>query len=209
MDRFLLLDNRDSFTHNLRAWVLKAGYQCRVVDHHQGPEAWEAWSWDAAILGPGPGTPPKAGRLMSFVDRYAEEKPLLGICLGHQALGLKAGAQLVHASAPVHGKRSFLRWDRSMCDLFQHNYKSKVTQFEGGQVMRYHSLVLDRVPETYQLLATASDDGTIQVMRHRSRPLWGYQFHPESIATDSSQAWLQLFVENALHPKPLSLKSFS
>ena len=86
MDRFLLLDNRDSFTYNLRAWVLKAGYQCRVVDHHQGPEAWEAWSWDAAILGPGPGTPAKAGRLMSFVDRYAEEKPLLGICLGHQAL---------------------------------------------------------------------------------------------------------------------------
>ena len=75
--------------------------------------------------------------------------------------------------------------------------------------MRYHSLVLDRVPETYQLLATALDDGTIQAMRHLNKPLWGYQFHPESITTDSSQAWLQLFVENALHPKPHSLKSFS
>jgi Anthranilate/para-aminobenzoate synthases component II len=93
--------------------------------------------------------------------------------------------------------------------LFQHNYNSKFSQFEGCQVMRYHSLVLDRVPETYQLLASASDDGTVQAMRHRSKPLWGYQFHPESITTDSSQAWLQLFVENALHPKHLSLNSLS
>jgi len=209
MNRFLLLDNRDSFTYNLRAWVLRAGYQCRVVDHHHGPEAWDAWSWDAAILGPGPGTPPKAGQLMSFVDRYAEEKPLLGICLGHQALGLKAGAQLVHASEPVHGKRSLLRWEKSVYNLLQHNYQSKYPSLEGCQVMRYHSLVLDQVPDTYQLLATASDDGTIQAIRHRSRPLWGYQFHPESITTDSSQAWLQLFVENALNPQPFPLPSVS
>lgn len=208
MVRFLLLDNHDSFTYNLKAWVMKAGYQCRVVDHHQGPEAWESTSWDAAILGPGPGTPPHAGGLMSFVDRYADHLPLLGICLGHQALGLKAGSQLVHAASPVHGKRSTLRLEPTMRDMLQHQYNSIAIDAEACHVMRYHSLVLDKVPESYLLLASASDDGTVQAMRHKSRPLWGYQFHPESITTDLSQAWLQLFVTHALRPSlhsPLSI----
>ncbi|MFM9060148.1 MAG: anthranilate synthase component II [Bacteroidota bacterium] len=202
MYRFLLLDNRDSFTYNLQAWVLHGGHECRVVDHHQGRDAWEEWSWDAAILGPGPGTPPKAGNLMGFIDRYADARPMLGICLGHQALGMYYGANLVHAKVPVHGKRSRLRCEKELLALLPTIDSSE--QVQERQVMRYHSLVLDRVPQDFELLACAEDDRSLQAMRHKTRPLWGYQFHPESVTTDISQEWLRIFVQEALQNRPQS-----
>lgn len=196
MYRFLLLDNRDSFTYNLQAWVLHGGYDCRVLDHHQGRKDWEKWSWDAAILGPGPGIPQNAGNLMDFIACYADSRPMLGICLGHQALGIYHGAKLVHAKAPVHGKQSILQCEEYLLNLLQQNKTSN--KFHERRVMRYHSLVLDNPPLDFEWMALAQDDGSLQAMRHKTRPLWGYQFHPESITTNYSSEWLRIFVEETL-----------
>jgi len=194
MPRFLLLDNRDSFTYNLWAWVKKEGYPCRVVTCDEAPEAWETEPWDAAIVGPGPGTPYEAGSLMPFIARYALAKPLLGICLGHQALGLHAGATLIRAPAPMHGKVSTLLPAPFLQHKIQEMAHGASVQGLSLKVMRYHSLVLSQLPADYLLLANAEEDGTLQAMCHQSLPLWGYQFHPESIMTEAPELYLRLFV---------------
>lgn len=195
MAKFLLIDNRDSFTYNLLAWVLREGHQCRVLSCDDPMASVDDEPWDAAILGPGPGTPQDAGWLMAFIARFVDAKPLLGICLGHQALGIHFGSSLVRASRPMHGKTTTLQATSRMTEIQIQAGWPDGDSIHGLEVMRYHSLVLDRVPEDFDLLATASDDGSVQAMRHRLKPLWGYQFHPESILSQRPDLLLRVFVQ--------------
>lgn len=198
MAKFLLIDNRDSFTYNLLAWVLREGHECRVVtcDHSFASVYEEAW--DAAILGPGPGTPAEAGWLMEFTARFVDTKPILGICLGHQALGIHYGASLVQALRPMHGKTSLLQVTPRMEQIREQAGWPLSDSLQGQKVMRYHSLVLDQVPSDFELLAVASDDRSIQAMIHRHKPIWGYQFHPESVLSQRPDLLLKVFLQSLI-----------
>jgi anthranilate synthase component 2 len=198
MVKFLLIDNRDSFTYNLLAWVLREGHECRILSCDDPMSAVDEVDWDAAILGPGPGIPEEAGWLMAFIAKFVDTKPMLGICLGHQALGIYFGATLVRASKPMHGKTAILQATPRMTQIqFQAGWPAG-DSLQGLEVMRYHSLVLDRVPEDFDLLATASDDGSVQAMRHRHKPLWGFQFHPESVLSQRPDLLLRVFVQSLI-----------
>ncbi|WBM76247.1 anthranilate synthase component II [Saprospira grandis] len=172
--RLLLIDNYDSFTFNLYDYFLRL--DCKVVvirnDAADLLSQLAQGGWDGLLLSPGPERPEKAGQLMAALDlAYELDLPTLGICLGHQAIGLKWGAVLHRATQPMHGKTS----------LIQHQAKDL---FEGlaqpMQVMRYHSLILDDLPS--RLEATAfGPQGEIMALRDKLAPVWGVQFHPESI----------------------------
>jgi anthranilate synthase/aminodeoxychorismate synthase-like glutamine amidotransferase len=196
MAKFLLIDNRDSFTYNLMAWVMQEGHQCRVLTCDDSINLVQGEEWDAAILGPGPGTPNQAGWLMEFIARYVDSKPMLGICLGHQALGLHFGSTLVRAEKPMHGKTSILVANPKIANNCLPSGCPVVDALDGLEVMRYHSLVLDAVPSEFELLARAQDDESVQAMRHCNRPLWGYQFHPESILSQKPDLLLSIFLQS-------------
>lgn len=198
MARFLLIDNRDSFTYNLLAWVLREGHECRVVSSDGPMASVDEEAWDAAILGPGPGTPQEAGWLMAFISRFVDSKPLLGICLGHQALGIFFGSSLIRAQRPMHGKTTILQATPRMIQIQVQAGWPAGDSLQGLEVMRYHSLVLDWVPEDFELLATASDDGSVQAMSHRNKPLWGYQFHPESVLSQRPDLLLRAFTQSLI-----------
>lgn len=196
MAKFLLIDNRDSFTYNLMAWVMKEGHHCRVLTCDDSMKSVQDEEWDAAILGPGPGTPEEAGWLMDFIAQYADTKPMLGVCLGHQALGIHFGSSLVRARRPMHGKTSILVANPMLENQGVRSGLPTVDSLDGLEVMRYHSLVLDTVPREFELLARAQDDGSVQAMRHCNRPLWGYQFHPESILSQKPDLLLSIFLQS-------------
>lgn len=196
MARFLLIDNRDSFTYNLLAWVLKEGHECTVLTCDDPLDAVSELAWDAAILGPGPGIPSEAGFLLDFIAKYENIKPMLGICLGHQALGVHFGASLVRASRPMHGKISVLKASPRIERIREMAGWPPGDSLQGLEVMRYHSLVLDGVPSDFELLATASDDESVQAMKHQHKPIWGYQFHPESVLSQRPDLLLKFFLQS-------------
>lgn len=170
----LLLDNYDSFTYNLRDYILQLGLPCRVVRNDEmSLEEIAGLDFAAAVISPGPKTPAEAGITNAFIARYSTTKPLFGVCLGLQALGAFYGARLVKAAAPMHGKTS----------LIEHNghplFAGLPPQIE---VMRYHSLVLENVEETpLQVIATSGTE--VMAIAHPALPIAGVQFHPESILT--------------------------
>ncbi len=174
---WILLDNRDSFTHILRHSLLLAGApDCVVLDAKTvSLEELIALNPKRLIISPGPETPQKAGITMAAIAHFATRIPILGICLGHQALGLHFGAQLVKAPAPVHGFKSILACEK-------HPLFSGLG--EEVEVMRYHSLALE-LPAggPLEVLARATDDDSIQAIAHRELPCVGVQFHPESVGT--------------------------
>ena len=185
---FLLIDNYDSFTHNLVHFLGESGAACDVrrndaltVDQAVATDP------EAIVLSPGPCTPNEAGICMALIEAAAERRiPLLGVCLGHQAIGQAFGGEVVRGERPMHGKTSAIRHDSR--DLFEDVPDS-------FQATRYHSLVVrpETLPDT--LTATAhSDDGVIQAMRHRALPIFGLQFHPESIATEHGRDLLANFI---------------
>lgn len=196
MAKFLLIDNRDSFTYNLKAWVMQGGYECQVLSCDDPMARVREEHWDLAILGPGPGTPQEAGWLLDFISLYGDSKPMLGICLGHQALGIHFGSKLVNAQGPVFGKKSLLRLSATMEALMSKSGWPSTPKARGLEVMRYHSLILDQVPLEFELLAIADDDCSTQAMRHQSKPLWGYQFHPESVLSDQPELLLKIFMDS-------------
>ena len=185
---FLLIDNYDSFTYNLYHLLGDLGAQVSVVrnDAITLNEAL-AQGNSGLILSPGPCTPNEAGICLD-VARAALSAPfpLLGVCLGHQALGQAAGAQVVRAPQQMHGKVSTL--DHTGTKLFQ----GLATPIE---VARYHSLILDRVPTGFA--ATAEAEGHVMAISHESLPLHGLQFHPESIATPQGKHLLRNFLNEA------------
>jgi anthranilate synthase/aminodeoxychorismate synthase-like glutamine amidotransferase len=185
----LLLDNYDSFTYNLYDYLLQTGCTCEV--HRNDAPAlrhFETLKFDAAVLSPGPKRPADAGRLLDFITHFFEKKPLLGVCLGHQALGEFFGSELTHARLPMHGKTSEIRHDERGVFARLPNPLS---------VMRYHSLILREPPagSAYQPVARTAE-GDIMASRHAYLPICGVQFHPESILTEHGLAMLQNWVRD-------------
>jgi anthranilate synthase component 2 len=183
----LFIDNYDSFVYNLVHYVQVIGADVRVVrnDAITLSEV-DALSPQAMIISPGPCSPKEAGISVPLV-RYAADtkRPLLGVCLGHQALGEAFGANIIRAPKPMHGKQSQI--SHGDCPLFSH-IPSPYT------VARYHSLVVDRAPPDLLVTARSLDDDLIMAMRHESLPLYGVQFHPESIASDYGYQLLSNFL---------------
>ena len=192
----LIVDNYDSFTYNLVQAVGAIDPDVVVVRNDRfDPEEALARAPDAVIVSPGPGRPENAGRTMPLI-REAERLriPLLGVCLGHQAIGACHGATVERAPAPRHGKSSSVRHDGSA--LF-HGIE------EPFDAARYHSLVVreDTLPPEIAVTAR-SDDGLVMALAHRSRPVFGVQFHPESVLTPSGPAILANFLRLAGAARP-------
>ena len=185
----LLIDNYDSFTFNLFHLLAQLGAASEVRRNDQVTVADAlAMRPEAIVLSPGPCTPNEAGVCLDLV-RAAGSVPVLGVCLGHQAIGQAFGGQVVRAPEPMHGKTSLVRHDGT--DMFA----GLPSPFS---VVRYHSLVVE--PETLpaSLVPTAwTEDGVLMGLRHRERPVYGVQFHPESILSEQGHALLANFLRLA------------
>ncbi len=185
--RILLLDNYDSFTYNLYDYLLQSGAVCDVIRNDViDTEDVKARGYDAIVLSPGPGRPDQAGIMPALIAQTYASLPILGICLGQQAIGEFFGARLVHASAPVHGKTSMVT-QQGHHPLFE----GLPEQFE---VMRYHSLILDDLAGTPLYCIAHTQAGEIMAIAHRRFPLTGVQFHPESILTEYGRQMIDNWV---------------
>jgi anthranilate synthase len=197
--RVLLVDNFDSFVHNLADYCGALGAQVRTVRNDADwRAAAAAFQPTHLILSPGPGWPQEAGCTIEVAREMAGRLPILGVCLGHQALGHAAGARVhVHPRGPVHGTPDAVHHDGA--GLFA-GLPSPL------RATRYHSLAVDALPETWIADARLAD-GTVMAMRHRAHPTFGLQFHPESIATEHGlslvDAFLALRAPVGAHPEPL------
>lgn len=182
----ILLDNYDSFTYNLYDYFCRLGVCCTVVRNDAiTVSQLEAMQPDAIVLSPGPKRPASAGILPKVVQHLHDKIPILGVCLGHQAIGEFFGATLVKATLPMHGKISMLK----------HNGGSIFKGIERPmQVMRYHSLLLVDLPDCLEGLAY-TETGELMALKHRNLPIWGLQFHPESILTVDGLTLLKNWLE--------------
>ena len=188
----LVIDNYDSFTYNLVQYLGELGEDVRVLRNDAlTVEEVGAMQPEAIVVSPGPCTPSEAGISVPLIQRWGSTIPILGVCLGHQAIGEAYGGTVVRASRVMHGKMSEILHDGT--DLFA-GIQSPL------KVMRYHSLVVQRseLPESLLVTAVAADDHSeIHALRHREHPVWGVQFHPESILTESGRQILQNFLNLA------------
>ncbi len=188
---FLLIDNYDSFTYNLVHYLgeLGAPVDVRRNDALTAAEAL-ALNPRGIVLSPGPCDPDRAGICLELVRLAAGKCPILGVCLGHQAIGQAFGGSVVHAPAPMHGKISAVRHDNTGV------FNGLPNPFEAT---RYHSLVVAREGLPAELEVTAeTEDGVIMGLRHRQMPIHGVQFHPESIASEAGHALLRNFIALAV-----------
>lgn len=184
--KLLVVDNFDSFTYMLVDYLRQAGAECRVVRNNEPLERLTGELVDGVVLSPGPGRPRQAGRLMDIIEHYHRRVPMLGVCLGHQALGEFFGASLVSAARPMHGKVSAIRvlTDDGLL-------RNLPATFE---VTRYHSLLLTQLPA--DLIGTAvTDSNEVMAMCHRTLPLWGVQFHPEAALTQNGLPMLTNWID--------------
>ena len=183
----LLIDNYDSFTYNLFHYLGQLGADV-IVKRNDELSADEALAMrpDAVVLSPGPCTPNEAGICMALVEKARGNVPILGVCLGHQAIGQVYGGRIVRAPEPMHGKVSRIH----------HTGKSVFRGLNNDfQATRYHSLTIapESMPAPLEVTAT-SGDGVIQGVMHKTHPVHGVQFHPESIASENGHALLQNFL---------------
>ncbi len=183
----LVIDNYDSFTFNLVQFVGELGADPQVYRNDAlSVEGAIALGPRGVIISPGPGTPEDAGVSIDLIRGLPPQIPLLGVCLGHQSIGVAFGGVVGRAPSPVHGKSAEVRHDGS--DLF----RGVRSPFQAG---RYHSLVIhpDRMPESLHVTAETLD-GIVMGVRHRDRPIHGVQFHPESILTEDGKVLLRNFL---------------
>jgi anthranilate synthase component II len=185
----LLIDNYDSFTWNLAHRLGELGARVEVVRNdaitvdeiaRRAPER--------LVISPGPGRPETAGVTIEAIRRFAGRLPILGVCLGHQAISVAFGGRVDRAPAPMHGKTSMVVHDGSRL------FAGLSGPFEAG---RYHSLVIprDAMPQDFVVTAWVEEDGVIMGVRHTSEPIFGVQFHPESVLTTVGHRLLQNFLE--------------
>lgn len=186
----LLIDNFDSFTFNLYQYLGELGEEVIVYRNNQlTMHQIKQLNPKAIILSPGPGKPEDAGICVEVIQTFYKTIPILGICLGHQAIGYAFGATVKRASTIKHGKTSHITHGGSVF-----NYLSSPLE-----VMRYHSLVVDKnsLPEDLECTAESMDDQEVMAIQHRHYPVYGLQFHPESIGTPSGKQILKNFLVEA------------
>lgn len=184
----LLIDNYDSFTFNLYQYLGELGEEVVVRRNDQvSLKEIENLKPKAILLSPGPGRPEKAGRSVEIIKSFYQTIPILGICLGHQAIGYAFGAKIVRAQKIMHGKISQLA--HTGMGIFASLPRPL-------KAMRYHSLVIERksLPSEFKIMATSLEDGEIMAIKHGRYPLYGLQFHPESIGTDAGKQILRNFL---------------
>lgn len=184
----LLIDNYDSFVHNLARYLEELGAVPHVVRNDAiTVDGIRGLKPEAIILSPGPCRPEDAGITLEVIRTLAGQIPMLGVCLGHQSIGQAFGATVRRAQEPMHGRTS----------LVQHTGQGL---FEGIpqplQAMRYHSLVVDKVQSPLRVTAR-TDDGTVMAIEHEASPVWGVQFHPESVLTQCGHQLLANFLRLA------------
>ncbi len=184
----VLIDNYDSFTYNLYQFIGEFEEDVRVIrnDKITAEELLEMKP-DKVVISPGPKTPNDAGNCLDIIDKVAGKIPILGVCLGHQSIGQAFGGDVVHAKTLFHGKQSTiaLKEDPLFADMPQII-----------DVARYHSLVvkLETLPECFDVLGK-TDDNEIMAMKHKTLPVYGLQFHPESILTSDGKKIVENFVK--------------
>lgn len=185
----LLIDNYDSFTYNLAQYLGELGARVAVRRNDQITlDGVEALGPERIVISPGPGRPEDAGVSVEVIRRFGARVPILGVCLGHQAIGLAFGGRVVRAPKPLHGKTSIVEHDgRGL-------FKGLDAPFAAG---RYHSLVVadEDWPEALEVAARAAGEGTIMALRHRTWAVHGVQFHPESVLTVEGRRILRNFLE--------------
>ena len=189
----LVIDNYDSFTYNLVQYLGELGADVRVLRNDAASlEEVVATRPDRVVISPGPGRPEQAGVTMSLIRALGQQTPILGVCLGHQAIAQAYGGRITRAPSPMHGKLSRIR------HTGEGVFRNIPNEFE---VTRYHSLTVDpsTVPNSLTVTAMTSD-GVIMGIMHRQVPVHGVQFHPESIASEHGHALLRNFLDLARSP---------
>jgi anthranilate synthase component 2 len=184
----LMIDNYDSFTYNLVQYFGELGAQVKVLRNDEATcDEALALAPSHVVISPGPGTPDQAGITLELIARAAGRVPLLGVCLGHQAIGRAFGGRVVRAKQVLHGKTSRIR----------HDAEGVFRDIEGDFVAtRYHSLVVERATLPDCLAVTAqSEDGEVMGLRHRALPIEGVQFHPEALLTEHGHSMLRNFIQ--------------
>jgi para-aminobenzoate synthetase component II len=183
----LLIDNYDSFTYNLYHYLGELGVEVKVcLNDKITLEEIESLAPEKIVISPGPCTPKEAGVSCDVIRRFGAETPILGVCLGHQCIGAAFGADIVRAPTLMHGKLSEIFHDSKTI------YESLANPFPA---MRYHSLVIDPKSCPPELTVSArTSDGIIMGVRHKSLPIEGVQFHPESILTEEGKKLLHNFL---------------
>jgi anthranilate synthase/aminodeoxychorismate synthase-like glutamine amidotransferase len=185
----LVIDNYDSFTYNLVQYLGELGADVRVRRNNEvtiGEIA--AMAPEQILISPGPGRPENAGITNDVIRRFGPATPILGVCLGHQAIGMVYGGTVCRAKTPMHGKTSTVMHDGRGV------FSGISAPFEAG---RYHSLVVasDSVPDALEVSARTKEDGTIMAVRHKTYPVHGVQFHPESVLTEEGRRILRNFLD--------------
>ncbi len=188
----LVIDNYDSFTYNLVQYLGELGAEPVVRRNDEMTvDDIESLSPQAIVISPGPGRPADAGITVQLVERWGSSIPMLGVCLGHQAIAEAFGGKVVSAPKLMHGKTSSI----------MHEGKALFRGIPSPlEVMRYHSLIVERasLPQTLEVIAWSEDDNSeIHAMRHLEHPVWGVQFHPESVMTEHGKDILRNFLSLA------------
>ena len=185
----LVIDNYDSFTYNLVQYLGELGATLVVRRNDEASlDQLRALGHDRVVISPGPGRPEQAGVSLDVIREFGPRMPLLGVCLGHQAIGLAFGGEVIRAPLPIHGKTSTV----------EHNGKGVFagisTSFQAG---RYHSLVVSEptMPGDLEITARTKEDNLVMGIRHKTLPIHGVQFHPESVLTNEGRRILRNFLE--------------
>ena len=181
----LLIDNYDSFTYNL-AQYLGTFAEVKVLRNDADALEKAAKEASAIVLSPGPGWPADAGKLEKMIQKFAGKKPMLGICLGHQAIAESFGGKLGLAKNVMHGKQSDIDVP-SQSPIFAGLAKNM-------PIMRYHSIVVTDMPDDFEVTAKTTDDQEIMAIQHKQLPIYGLQFHPESIGSPDGLKMIENFV---------------
>lgn len=188
--KILILDNYDSFTYNLFQYIREITPSFVEVKRNDKITVQEAGEYDILILSPGPGLPSAAGNMMAILKAFLAEKPILGVCLGHQAIGETCNAKLINLPKVYHGVSSLLEIPE-----YEGLFKGVPPDCRAG---RYHSWTIQKDSLPPDLIPTAYDEnGEIMAMKHRIYPVFGVQFHPESVMTPDGKKMLENFMETA------------
>jgi anthranilate synthase component II len=197
----LLIDNYDSFTYNLYQYIGEIYLDVKVARNDEiSIDDIRKMDLEGIVLSPGPGIPENAGICVEVIKEFGDKIPILGICLGHQAIGYAYGGQVIRANIVKHGKTSRI----------EHNDNKLFKQIDSViSVMRYHSLIVDEntLPRELAVTAKSLDDGAIMALKHKTHEVYGVQFHPESIFTEQGKDIIKNFLEEVCHVKGSDTKN--